>query len=125
MALILHLKIGCDQTRFFEPVGEVWPIELQLLIHDVEFPCPVDDGPIVGGMAGIKDSGPGIPEKLLLRIFDPLFTTRQVGTGLGLPVCKTIVEQHNGSISAETEFGTSTTFCISLKKHLILEQSGL
>ena len=65
----------------------------------------------------IKDSGSGIPENLLLRIFDPLFTTKQVGTGLGLPVCKTIVEQHNGSISAETEFGTSTTFCISLKKH--------
>ena len=65
----------------------------------------------------IKDSGPGIPEKLLIRIFDPLFSTNQVGTGLGLPVCKTIVEQHNGSISAETEFGKSTTFCISLKKN--------
>ncbi|WP_299293345.1 ATP-binding protein [Nitrosopumilus sp.] len=64
----------------------------------------------------MKDSGHGIPEKLLQRIFDPLFTTRQVGTGLGLPVCKTIVEQHNGSIRAETEFGKSTTFCISLKK---------
>ena len=65
----------------------------------------------------IKDSGPGISEKLLLRIFDPLFTTNKVGTGLGLSVCKTIVEQHNGSITAETEFGKSTTFCISLKKN--------
>lgn len=44
------------------------------------------------------DSGPGITEKDLPRIFDPLFTTKQEGTGLGLSSCKNIVEQHGGKI---------------------------
>src|SRR5574337_1417304 len=47
----------------------------------------------------VQDSGPGIPEELLPRIFDPLFTTKQYGTGLGLPSCKNIIEQHHGTIS--------------------------
>lgn len=46
----------------------------------------------------IRDSGAGVPIDLLPRIFDPLFTTKQVGTGLGLSSCKKIVEQHNGTI---------------------------
>lgn len=62
----------------------------------------------------IEDSGPGIPDNLLPRIFDPLFTTRQIGTGLGLPSCKTIVEQHGGKIDVETKLGIGTTFRIRL-----------
>ena len=44
------------------------------------------------------DSGPGISEKDLPRVFDPLFTTKQEGTGLGLSSCKNIIEQHGGKI---------------------------
>jgi signal transduction histidine kinase len=44
------------------------------------------------------DSGPGIDEGNLSKIFDPLFTTKQEGTGLGLSSCKNIVEQHGGKI---------------------------
>lgn len=64
----------------------------------------------------IKDSGPGIPDKLVSKIFDPLFTTRQIGTGLGLSSCKTIVEQHGGSISFESKIGQGTVFEIELPK---------
>ena len=64
----------------------------------------------------IKDSGPGIPDELFSKIFDPLFTTRQIGTGLGLPSCKTIIEQHGGSISFESKIGEGTTFKIELPK---------
>lgn len=46
----------------------------------------------------IEDSGSGIPPDVLPRVFDPLFTTKQVGTGLGLSSCKKIVEQHGGTI---------------------------
>ncbi|EGG42045.1 Signal transduction histidine kinase [Candidatus Nitrosarchaeum limnium SFB1] len=66
----------------------------------------------------VKDTGPGIPHKLRFKIFDPLFTTRQIGTGLGLPICKTVIEQHGGSISFETELEKGTTFTISLPKSL-------
>lgn len=59
----------------------------------------------------IKDTGPGIPEKDIPRIFEPLYTTKQEGTGLGLASCKRIVEDHNGSI----EFRNNpTTFTIKL-----------
>ena len=48
----------------------------------------------------IKDNGPGIPEKSLDTIFEPLFTTKQDGTGLGL-VCRNTIEDHNGKIYAQ------------------------
>jgi len=44
------------------------------------------------------DSGKPIPEKIISKIFEPLFTTKQTGTGLGLVSCKTIIESHGGSI---------------------------
>ncbi len=64
----------------------------------------------------IQDSGPGIPKKSLSKIFDPLFTTRQVGTGLGLPSCKNIVEKHGGTIEVKTRIGEGTIFVIKLPK---------
>jgi len=60
-----------------------------------------------------QDSGPGIPEKNLETIFEPLFTTKQTGTGLGLVSCRTIVEQHGGTISAKNN---PTTFTVMIPK---------
>ena len=62
----------------------------------------------------ISDSGSGISEDVLPKIFEPLFTTKQEGTGLGLPSCKSIIEQHGGYISVKTELGKGTTFVITL-----------
>jgi signal transduction histidine kinase len=64
----------------------------------------------------VEDSGPGITDDVLPKIFDPLFTTRQVGTGLGLVSCKSIIERHGGTIDVKTEFGKGTTFIIKLPK---------
>jgi len=66
----------------------------------------------------VEDNGPGIPEIIMPKIFDPLFTTRQVGTGLGLPSCKNIVEKHSGKISVKTKIGKGTTFIIKLPKNI-------
>ena len=59
----------------------------------------------------IEDDGHEIPEENLEKIFEPLFTTKQTGTGLGLASCKNIVKQHGGSISAKNN---PTTFTILL-----------
>lgn len=61
----------------------------------------------------IKDTGPGIPQDIMPKIFEPLFTTKVAGTGLGLAICKKIVEDHNGSISVTND---PTTFTIQLPK---------
>ncbi len=62
----------------------------------------------------IQDSGKGIPDKELDKIFEPLFTTKQTGTGLGLSSCKSIIEAHEGKISIKNN---PTTFTIQLPKH--------
>jgi PAS domain S-box-containing protein len=58
----------------------------------------------------IKDNGQGIPEKILGRIFDPYFTTKPQGSGLGLAVCYSIVKQHMGHLDVESQPGTGTIF---------------
>ncbi len=62
----------------------------------------------------IADTGCGIPEEVRNKIFDPLFTTRAKGIGLGLAVCKAIIERHEGYIEVESEVGKGTTFNIKL-----------
>lgn len=59
----------------------------------------------------IEDSGPGISDDALPRIFDSLFTTKELGTGLGLSYCKNIIEQHGGKITVKTK---PTVFTIYL-----------
>ena len=59
----------------------------------------------------ISDSGPGISEKNMDKIFEPMFTTKTTGTGLGLIICKSIVEQHGGSIMVSNK---PTTFTVKL-----------
>ncbi|MGB9925293.1 MAG: ATP-binding protein [Candidatus Bathyarchaeales archaeon] len=60
------------------------------------------------------DTGMGISEKHLKRIFEPLFTTKARGMGLGLSICKRIVEAHGGKISVESVQNKGTTFTITL-----------
>ncbi|MBT5200567.1 MAG: PAS domain-containing sensor histidine kinase [Thaumarchaeota archaeon] len=59
----------------------------------------------------VKDSGSGIPDGDLEKVFEPMFTTKKTGTGLGLVICKSIVEQHGGNISASNK---PTTFTVVL-----------
>ncbi len=70
----------------------------------------------------ISDTGPGIPKELINKIFDPLFTTRQIGTGLGLPSCKNIVEYHYGTIDVKSKEGKGTTFTIKIPSKSEFEQ---
>lgn len=62
----------------------------------------------------IKDNGEGIPPEMQSRIFMPNFTTKSSGTGLGLAMCKGIVEQAKGDIWFETEKGKGSTFYVEL-----------
>ena len=61
-----------------------------------------------------KDTGIGIPKENLDKIWGPLFTTKAKGMGLGLSICKRIVEAHGGSIKVKSKVGAGTTFTVIL-----------
>ena len=61
-----------------------------------------------------EDTGAGISEENLKKIFNPFFTTYQEGTGLGLSICQNIINEHKGNISVESKLGKGTAFTIFL-----------
>ena len=75
------------------------------------------ESPAFGGagvLITIQDTGPGITKDDLKEIFNPFFTTKEHGTGLGLAVTKGIIEEHKGKIRVESEIGKGTRFVIEL-----------
>jgi signal transduction histidine kinase len=56
----------------------------------------------------LSDTGPGIPPDVLPHIFEPLYSTKGFGVGLGLPIVKEIVQQHHGDIEIISEAGQGT-----------------
>ncbi|MGI6066654.1 MAG: two-component system sensor histidine kinase NtrB [Bacillota bacterium] len=78
---------------------------------------PSDHLPIIKGKyvhISVTDFGKGIAKKDLLKIFDPYFTTKCQGRGLGLTIIYSIVARHNGHVCAESQLGESTTFHVYL-----------
>jgi signal transduction histidine kinase/ActR/RegA family two-component response regulator len=62
----------------------------------------------------VRDEGVGIPEKYLGRIFDPYFTTKEKGSGLGLATSYSIVKKHEGALTVESKVGEGSTFSVFL-----------
>lgn len=62
----------------------------------------------------IFDNGPGFPEELIPKIFEPFVTTKDTGTGLGLTICRQIVQAHHGTITARNRRPNGAEFCIRL-----------
>jgi signal transduction histidine kinase len=81
-----------------------------------------DDGSVE---VKIADNGPGIPADVLPRIWDPFFTTKDVGegTGLGLSIVHELVERHGGSIECNTKVGEGTTFTVRLPRRMEVGES--
>ncbi|MFX1598726.1 MAG: nitrogen regulation protein NR(II), partial [Promethearchaeota archaeon] len=73
------------------------------------------DGDLVE--VSFTDTGDGIPEENMERLFTPLFTTKAQGVGLGLAICKNIVEAHNGRIELKSKVGKGSTFTVKLPIH--------
>ena len=61
-----------------------------------------------------KDTGVGIPKHKMEKLWTPFITTKAQGMGLGLPICKRIIEAHGGQIRVDTVEGKGTTFCIQI-----------
>lgn len=76
-----------------------------------------------GVVIAVSDTGRGITPEHLERIFDPFFTTKEEGTGLGLPICKQIIEQHGGTMQIESEVGRGTRVMVVLPDVRAMQES--
>jgi PAS domain S-box-containing protein len=107
--VIHNVLINADQAM---PNGGVVNVRAANITIGLQDSLPLDEGHYV--KISIKDQGYGIPEEHLLQIFDPYFTTKQKGSGLGLTTSYSIINKHRGFISAESEVQIGTTFHIYL-----------
>ncbi len=94
------------------PDGGIISITAENITAEKGHPVPIKSGNYVKII--IKDQGIGIREEHLTRIFDPYFTTKQEGSGLGLATVYSIIKRHDGYITAESTLGVGTTFYIYL-----------
>jgi two-component system, cell cycle sensor histidine kinase and response regulator CckA len=110
---INNIIINSNQAM---PEGGVIQISANNFVIAEDRGLPVKPGRYI--RISIKDHGIGIPEKHLSKIFDPYFTTKNKGSGLGLAVAYSIIRKHNGHITVESSPGAGTTF------HIYLPASG-
>jgi signal transduction histidine kinase len=70
----------------------------------------------------ISDKGEGVPQENLPKIFEPFFSTKEAGLGLGLPLTRRVIEEHGGRVDFKSEpgKGSEMTFTIPLKKYTVL-----
>jgi signal transduction histidine kinase len=73
---------------------------------------PPETSPAI--IVDVLDDGPGIPAELRDRIFNPFFTTKTTGSGLGLPIVRKIIDAHDGRIDVSSEPGSGTRFRVTL-----------
>jgi signal transduction histidine kinase len=69
-------------------------------------------------MIDVEDDGVGIPADVLPRLFDPFFSTKEGGSGLGLALTQQIVKDHGGDLAVQSTVGSGTTFTVSVPAKL-------
>ncbi|MFZ0485341.1 MAG: ATP-binding protein [Desulfobacterales bacterium] len=107
--VINNIVINANQAM---PKGGIIQVAAENLIIEDRYGLPVKPGRYI--RISIKDQGVGIDENHFLHIFDPYFTTKQEGSGLGLATTYTIIKKHEGHITVESQLGVGTTFHIYL-----------
>jgi PAS domain S-box-containing protein len=107
--VINNIVINANQAM---PEGGIIQVAAENLIINAGHGLPVNPGRYI--RISIKDQGVGIAEKHLKSIFDPYFTTKHDGSGLGLATTYSIIEKHEGHITVESRLGAGTTFHIYL-----------
>ncbi len=97
-----------------EAVGPKGRVEIiSKVSHDYNY-CKPGDAPSPVIVVEIKDHGSGIPAEEMDQIFTPFFTTKSKGSGLGLPTCQKIADEHGALLKFSSEPGKGTVFSISL-----------
>lgn len=107
--VINNIVINANQAM---PEGGIIRIKAENHIIDRKNGAQLKPGKYI--RISVKDEGTGIAEKYIQKIFDPYFTTKQEGSGLGLATSYSIIHQHNGTIIVESVLGSGTVFRVYL-----------
>ncbi|MGC9356667.1 MAG: GAF domain-containing protein [Anaerolineae bacterium] len=119
--IMLHRDLTPDLPPVLANAGELGQVFLNLVLNAVD--AMPDGGSLRVGtyengdkrlMVTVTDTGMGISPENLSRIFEPFFSTKEGGTGLGLTVCHNIVQRHAGEITVESQPGEGSTFTVWL-----------
>ena len=116
--VIHNLILNADQAM---PMGGLIHISAKEVLLDLYNQLSLREGKYI--KLKIRDEGIGVKPEHAKKLFDPYFTTKQKGSGLGLTIAYSIINKHNGLISVDSEVGVSTTFTIYLP--LSKETQGL
>jgi signal transduction histidine kinase len=125
----VEFKVSADVPPVQGNKAQLLQVLVNLVTNATEAMLEVRDRPRALGLrcgmyapnavsVSVEDCGVGIPPEHLMRVFDPFFTTKTHGTGLGLALCKSIIEDHGGSISASRGKRHGSIFQIVLPARL-------
>src|SRR5207247_9558057 len=109
--VIANLVVNSDQAM---PNGGTLHVSCENFCYDVNDAAIPDLAPGDYVRVRIRDEGVGIPEKYMKRIFDPYFTTKPKGNGLGLATAYSIIKNHNGLLLGESEVHICSTYISDL-----------
>jgi len=114
-------RIKCDQekmktvfTKLVENAFDAMPNGGMLTVESAR----VKESAVIS----FSDTGVGIPSEVMTKLWSPFFTTKAKGMGLGLTICKRVVEAHGGTISAQSSVGKGSTFTITIPIDSRVEQ---
>src|SRR5665647_1530221 len=109
-----------DELKFFSDAQKIETVFVKIIKNAIDAMPQKGFLQIISQIKGsdveisFTDSGTGIPNHILTKLFSPLVTTKAKGMGMNLAICKRIVEAHSGKINAESEIGKGTKFTITL-----------
>lgn len=123
----MHLRCGADARQVFADPVQLSQVLVNLLLNAID--ALVADGRTDGKVTvkiarargrvimEVADNGPGIPPERAEQIFAPFFSTKEKGMGIGLSVCRSIVESFGGALEVLTPIRSGATFRVSLPPH--------
>jgi signal transduction histidine kinase len=121
----LHLKLASDLPPVLGDRVQLQQVLINLVINGVQAMADVGDGPrdlLIAShrdndshvVVAVSDSGPGIDAAIADRLFEAFFTTKSSGMGMGLSICRSIIEDHGGQVWISSNAGHGATFQFSL-----------
>jgi len=123
--IVLHTDLSADDLPIFGDRVQLQQVLLNLIMNGMEAMSAVTDRPKVlaiisepvesgGALVAVEDTGTGLDPATAGRIFDPFFTTKSSGMGMGLSICRSIIDAHGGRlwVSPRVPCGTSFRFTV-------------